>query len=83
MRDTYEIPSNSTLLKVQRCTSEMEERLTGLVEHCKMLKKTKTELEEFHRHASAFLNDSSNLIDQLKLIDKENLDNEEFQDLEV
>jgi len=82
VRDTYEIPSNSTLLKVQRCTSEMEERLTGLVEHCKMLKKTKTELEEFHRHASAFLNDSSNLIDQLKLIDKENLDNEEFQDLE-
>ena len=61
----------------------MEERLAGLVEHCKMLKKTKAELEKFHRDASAFLNDSSILIDQLKLFDKEKFANEEYQGLEV
>ena len=83
VRDTNELPSNSTLVKVQRCTLEVEERLTGLVKHVKMLKEMKNDLEKFHRNTSEFLNDSSNLAEELASIDKERSDIEDFEDAEV
>ena len=81
VRDTSEQPSNSTLVKVQRCTSEMEEKLAGLVRHSQMLKKTKRDLEQFQHNTSLFLSDGSNLFDELKVIDKSN--DEDFLDIEV
>ena len=61
----------------------MEERLTDLVKHSKMLKTTKKDFEKFHRDTSAFLNESSHLIDELKMMDKERSDNDDFEDIEV
>ena len=61
----------------------MEERLTELVKHSKMLKATKKDYEKFNLDTSAFLNESSNLIDELKRMDEERSDNEDFEDIEV
>lgn len=84
VRDTVSEQSpNRILVKVQKCTSEVEERLSELVEHSKMLKKLKEDVAAFHCDTSAFLSDCSSLLEEVKSIDKDKSDADDFENVEV
>lgn len=83
VRDKPEQRSSSAMLKLQKCACELEERLSGLVEHAKMLTNLKKEFETFHHGTSTFLDECLKLIDEITSIDGGRSEIGNFEDIEV
>lgn len=74
---------NEVLTRTQRIALDMEERLTELVSHAKMLKKLKRDLEDFQGVTSSLLGDIEELIDELGLMERNRNRNEFTDEMEV
>lgn len=74
---------NEVLTRTQRIALDMEERLTELVSHAKMLKKLKRDLEDFQGVTSSLLGDIEELIDELGLMERSRNRNEFTDEMEV
>ena len=76
-------PGNEVLTRTQGIALDMEERLTELVTHAKMLKKLKQDLQDFQSATSSLLGDIEELIDDLALVERSRDENEFTDEIEV
>ena len=83
MREANEAPSTNTLVKVQRVTFDVENRLTELVAHARMLKELQSDLKTFHSDTSALLEAMTDFMDLLSSLEDSGCENIDMADLEV